>query len=235
MVFFDIVFRAILSSITLFILTKMMGRKQIGQLNIFDYIVGITIGNIAGEMTVNQELDYWIGIVAMASFAFIDLLISYVTTKSIKLRRFITGSPIVLIARGKIIQKGLLKARFDVNDLLQECRSKGYFDISEIEYALMESNGRLSFLPKSKYKPLTPDDMKLKVSKEGLCANLIIDGNIMDKNLRNIKKDRKWLLSRLNNENVENYNKILLLTCDTKEKFSIYYKDVELVNSQILE
>ena len=233
--FIDIVFRTILSVLTLFVLTKLMGRKQIGQLNIFDYIVGITIGNIAGEMTLNQELDYWICIVAMTVFAVIDILISFFTTKSINIRRFVVGSPIILIERGRIIEKGLLKARFDINELLQQCRSSGYFNINEIEYALMESNGKISFLPKSKYKPITPSDMKLKVDSEGLCANLIIDGNIMDNNLKNINKNRSWLLTRLEKERIQDYKKILLLTCDVKEKFCIYYKNVELDNSMVLE
>ena len=235
MEFFDIIFRTLVSALTLFILTKLMGRKQIGQLNIFDYIVGITIGNIAGEMTVNQELDYWICIVAMIVFALIDIFISFITMKSIKLRRFVIGSPIVLIERGRIIEKGLFKARFDINELLQECRSNGYFNINEIEYALMESNGRVSFLPKAKYKPLSPSDMKLKVDKVGLCANLVIDGNIMENNLKNINKDREWLLNRLKKEKIEDYSQILLLACDVKEKFFIYYKNKELKNSMTLE
>ena len=99
----------------------------------------------------------------------------------------------------------------------------------------MESNGRISFLPKAKYAPLTPNDMKIKVSKDGLCANLIIDGNIMEEHLKNINKDKKWLIKRLENEGVNNYKDILLLTCDVKEKFSIYYKYVELDKSKILE
>ena len=195
--FLNIVLRTILSAFVLFILCKIMGRKQIGQLNIFDYIVGITIGSIAAVMATDQTIDFWICVVAMAVLSLIEVLISFITTKSIKLRRIITGVPIILIEKGKIIENGLNKARFDINDLLQECRINGYFDISEIEYAMMESNGRISFLPKAKYAPLTPNDMKIKVSKDGLCANLIIDGNIMEEHLKNINKDKKWLIKRL--------------------------------------
>lgn len=233
--FFDIVLRSLLSSFSLFILAKLMGRKQISQLNTFDYIIGITIGSIAAEMTVNKDVEYWVCIVAMTSFALIGVLISYVTTKSITLRRVITGVPIILIERGKIIEEGLNKARFDINDLLQECRANGYFDISEIEYAMMEANGRISFLLKSKYNPVTPNDMKLKVSNKGLCANLVIDGNIMHEHLKNINKDEDWLLTRLKKEGYENCYNILLLICDTKEKFTIYEKNINLYNSKVLE
>lgn len=233
--FFDIVLRSLLSSFSLFILAKLMGRKQISQLNTFDYIIGITIGSIAAEMTVNKDVEYWVCIVAMTSFALIGVLISYVTTKSITLRRVITGVPIILIERGKIIEEGLNKARFDINDLLQECRANGYFDISEIEYAMMEANGRISFLLKSKYNPVTPNDMKLKVSNKGLCANLVIDGNIIHEHLKNINKDEDWLLTRLKKEGYENCSNILLLICDTKEKFTIYEKNINLYNSKVLE
>lgn len=233
--FFDIVLRSLLSSFSLFILAKLTGRKQISQLNTFDYIIGITIGSIAAEMTVNKDVEYWVCIVAMTSFALIGVLISYVTTKSITLRRVITGVPIILIERGKIIEEGLNKARFDINDLLQECRANGYFDISEIEYAMMEANGRISFLLKSKYNPVTPNDMKLKVSNKGLCANLVIDGNIMHEHLKNINKDEDWLLTRLKKEGYENCYNILLLICDTKEKFTIYEKNINLYNSKVLE
>jgi len=231
----DIIIRTILSTFTLFLLSKLMGRKQIGQLNTFDYIIGITIGSLAAEMTINQKLDYWVCILAMLIFSLIDLLISYATTKSIFLRRVITGTPIVLIDNGKIIQKGLSKARFDINDLLEECRSNGYFDISQIQYAMMEANGHLSFLLKAKYQSLTPNDMKIKVSTDGLCANLIIDGEIMLNNLKNIGKDKKWLITRLKKGGYEDYSKILLLICDKREQFTIYEKNIQLEKGSILE
>lgn len=235
MTFYNIVFRTVVSAFSLFVLCKIMGRKQIGQLNIFDYVVGITIGSIAAVMSTDKEISYETCIIAMGVLALIEVLISLVTTKSIKLRRILTGTPIVLIEEGKIIEDGLNKARFDVNDLLQECRSNGYFDISKIQYALMEANGRLSFLLKSKYDSITPSDMKLKVSNQGLCANLIIDGNIMHGNLKKIGKDKTWLLARLKTEKIDDYRKILLLSCDINEKFSIYFKSVSLKKSHIIE
>jgi uncharacterized membrane protein YcaP (DUF421 family) len=140
------------------------------------------------------------------------------------LRRFLTGAPIVLMENGKILENGLKKAKYDINDLLQEARTNGYFDISQIEAALMESNGKVSFLPKSKYTPLTPSDMKIKVDYKGLVANLVIDGKIMYNNLKEINKDEKWLLTRIKN-NKSNLDEILLLTCDSKEQITIYKKE----------
>ncbi len=233
--FLEVVYRTFLSALTLFLLAKAMGRKQIGELNTFDYIIGITIGSIASEMTVNSDVSLINCIVAMAVLSLIGILISYATTKSMFLRRFFTGCPIILIENGKIIEKGLNKARFDINDLLQECRINGYFDISEIAYALMEANGRISFLLKSKYTPVTLSDMKIKASKKGLCVNLIIDGNIMMEHLKNINKDSAWLLTRLENMGYSDYSNILLASCDTKERITVYLKSVPLTNSKVLE
>ena len=231
----EVVYRTSLSALTLFLLAKAMGRKQIGELNTFDYIIGITIGSIASEMTVNSDVSLINCIVAMAVLSLIGILISYGTTKSMFLRRFFTGCPIILIENGKIIEKGLNKARFDINDLLQECRINGYFDISEIAYAVMEANGRISFLLKSKYTPVTLSDMKIKASKKGLCVNLIIDGNIMMEHLKNINKDSAWLLTRLENMGYSDYSNILLASCDTKEQITVYLKSVPLTNSKVLE
>lgn len=233
--FLEVVYRTFLSALTLFLLAKAMGRKQIGELNTFDYIIGITIGSIASEMTVNSDVSLINCIVAMAVLSLIGILISYGTTKSMFLRRFFTGCPIILIENGKIIEKGLNKARFDINDLLQECRINGYFDISEIAYAVMEANGRISFLLKSKYTPVTLSDMKIKASKKGLCVNLIIDGNIMMEHLKNINKDSAWLLTRLENMGYSDYSNILLASCDTKEQITVYLKSIPLTNSKVLE
>ena len=233
--FLEVVYRTFLSALTLFLLAKAMGRKQIGELNTFDYIIGITIGSIASEMTVNSDVSLINCIVAMAVLSLIGILISYGTTKSMFLRRFFTGCPIILIENGKIIEKGLNKARFDINDLLQECRINGYFDMSEIAYAVMEANGRISFLLKSKYTPVTLSDMKIKASRKGLCVNLILDGNIMMEHLKNINKDSAWLLTRLENMGYSDYSNILLASCDTKEQITVYLKSVPLTNSKVLE
>ena len=233
--FLEVVYRTFLSALTLFLLAKAMGRKQIGELNTFDYIIGITIGSIASEMTVNSDVSLINCIVAMAVLSLIGILISYGTTKSMFLRRFFTGCPIILIENGKIIEIGLNTARFDINDLLHACRINGYFDISEIAYAVMEANGRISFLLKSKYTPVTLSDMKIKASKKGLCVNLIIDGNIMMEHLKNINKDSAWLLTRLENMGYSDYSNILLASCDTKEQITVYLKSVPLTNSKVLE
>ncbi|MBQ6817361.1 MAG: DUF421 domain-containing protein, partial [Bacilli bacterium] len=151
----DTVVRALLSLITLFLITKLLGKKQVSQLSVFDYVIGISIGNFAAEMTINVESQYMNGIVAVVVFGVVAYLISIWTMKSINIRRFFMGVPTPLIQNGKLMEKNLKRVKFDINDLLEECRSNGYFDISEIEYAIMEANGTLSILPKGDYKPVT--------------------------------------------------------------------------------
>ena len=170
----------------------------------------------------------------MTIYGLFSLLASVVTTKSILARRFITGFPIVIISEGKISREQLHKCKIDINDLLQDARESGYFDISEINYAIMEPSGKISFLPKAKYHSVTPSDMKLKISENGLNANLVIDGNIMYNNLKSIGHDEKWLLSRLKKEGYEDISNLLLVVCDNKEKLTIYKCD-EKVENGILE
>lgn len=225
--FFMLVIKSVASLFALFIFTNALGKKQINQLNMFDYVIGISIGNVVAEMTVNKEVIFWDGIIVMGIYSLISIIISFITIKSIVLRRIISGTPTILIENGKIIEKGLVKSKLDINDLLEEARIDGYFDISEIEYAIMEANGKVSFLPKSKYKPVTSNDLKINSNYKGLCTNVVIDGKIMKNNLKRINKDEKWLLRRLNNLNYNNINNLLLVTCDTNEKLSIFEKKIK--------
>ena len=193
----------------------------------FDYVIGISIGNVVAEMTVNKEVVFLDGIIVMGMYSLISIVISFLTTKSIVLRRIISGTPTTIIENGKIIEKALIKSKLDINELLEEARIDGYFDISEIEYAIMESNGKISFLPKSKYKPVTATDLKLKTNYKGLCTNVVIDGHIMNNNLKSINKNKNWLLRRLTNLNYKDIDKLLLVTCDSNEKLTIFEKKIE--------
>lgn len=222
----EVIIRSLFSLVTLFLVTKMLGKKQVSQLSLFDYVIGISIGNFAAEISINTDTPYINGVVAVIVFGIVALLISIGTMKSILLRRFFMGTPTLLIQNGKIIYKNLKRVKFDINDMLEECRNNNYFDISEIEYAIMEANGKLSILPKSENKPLTPKDMNLKVEKSGLCANVVIDGHYMLNNLENMHKTKEWLDKELKIKGYKNLDKILLATLDINEKLVVYEKNV---------
>lgn len=228
------IIKGCIAVIYLFLVIKTLGKKQISELNIFDYIIGLSLGNIAAEMTVNDEITIIEGLISMTIYGVFSLFVSYITSKSIIARRFITGFPVVLIENGKISKEQLTKCKIDINDLLQDARESGYFNITEINYAIMEPSGKISFLPKARYQPTTPNDMKLKVDENKLTANLVIDGNIMIENIKAIGHDRKWLEKRLNNLGYNDFSKILLVTCDEKEQLTVYKND-EKVSKSVLE
>lgn len=233
--FLNICIRTILVLIILFFITKMMGKKQISELNFFDYVVGITIGSIAADISLDIEKDMLAGIAALFIYGFISYIISFISIKSILARRFFIGVPTVLVEKGKIIESGLKKSKIDVNDLLMEARENGYFNLDEIDYALMEVNGNISFLPKEKEKPVTKRDMKIKCSNEGLTVNAIIDSKYMANNMRAINKDKEWLDHELKVNGYDNYDNILLATIDNNYKVTIYEKNVKPDKNTVLE
>lgn len=233
--FLNICFRTILVLIILFFITKMMGKKQISELNFFDYVVGITIGSIAADISLDIEKNMIAGIAALFIYGFISYIISFVSIKSILARRFFIGVPTVLVEKGKIIESGLKKSKIDVNDLLMEARENGYFNLDEIDYALMEVNGNISFLPKEKEKPVTKRDMKIKCSNEGLTVNAIIDSKYMVNNMKAINKDTEWLDHELKVNGYDNYDNILLATIDNNYKVTIYEKNVKPDKNTVLE
>lgn len=232
---FIVILRSIISLTVLFAVTKLLGKKQVSQLSLFDYVIGISIGNFAAEITINMDTQFVNGIVAIIVFGLIAYLVSITTMKSIKLRRFFMGVPTPLIQNGKILEKNLKQVKFDINDLLEECRSNGYFDISEIEYALMESKGTLSILPKGEYKPINIKDMNIKPQKQGLVANIIIDSKVMKKNLENMEKDEEWLDQQLREKGYKDKEKILLATLDINEKLIVYEKNNQEKTYSVLE
>jgi uncharacterized membrane protein YcaP (DUF421 family) len=133
----------------------------------------------------------------MVIYACVSLFISFITTKSIILRRFLVGKPFTLLKHGQIYEDNFRKTKLDINEFLSSMRNEGYFDISKIELAVLESNGKISFMPKAEYRPLTPNDKKIKPDPEGMVLNLIVDGNIIYKNLDYSGRDMTWLNKEL--------------------------------------
>lgn len=226
--------RALFSLLILFFITRVIGKKQVSELSLFDYVISISIGNFAAEISMNIDVQLMNGIVAVLIFGLIATFVSIITMKSIKLRRFLIGTPTIIVQDGKFIYKNLKRVKIDINDFLESARIAGYFDISNIKYALMEANGQISFLPKEEYAPLTPRDMNLKPSMQGLCANVIIDGKLMLKNIEEIGKDEAWLIKQLKIKGYKDYDRILLATVDINEKLCIFdKKDNETIKNML--
>jgi uncharacterized membrane protein YcaP (DUF421 family) len=146
------------------------------------------------------------------------------------------GSHVIedLIQDGKIIRKNLRKSLLDINDLMQECRSSGYFNVDDIAYAVMEACGKLSFLPKTPKRQVTLEDLNITDTKAGLCANIIIDGQIINKNLKNIKKDEKWLMKEIKKQGYDSPDNIFLAIVDNTYKMTVYEKIEAIENKNVL-
>jgi len=231
----NIAIRTFIITIVIFFLTKLLGKKQISQLSLFDYIVGITIGSTVADIALDIEKNFIGGVISLLIFVIIAFFISTITMKSMKARRFLTGVPTVLVENGKIIESGLKKSKIDVNELLAEARISGYFNLDEIDYALMEINGIISFLPKEKDMSVTKKDMHIKCGKSGLTCNAIIDGCYMENNMIAIKKDKEWLDHELKIKGYDNYANILLATIDVNYKVTVYEKGINPSKNTILE
>lgn len=212
------------SIIVLFILTKLMGNREISQLSMFDYVVGITIGSIAAEMATSLENSFLEPLVAMVVYAIITLLISFVNTNSLNARKIITGKSSIIFDNGKFNLKNLKKSKFDINEFLMQCRINGYFNLNDIQTAILEPNGKLSFLPISLKRPSTPEDLNLSPKQEMVTINLIIDEKILDLNLKQLGVDNAWLMKKLNEQGFSSTKNILLATYDFDNNLSVYCK-----------
>ena len=207
--------------LALFLFTKLTGKKQMSQLSVFDYINGITIGSIAAEMA--TEIDGFLKpLIAMAVFAGATALIAFTSCKSLKIRKYVTGASIVLYDDGVLYKESLLKAKIDINEFLVQCRLSGYFNLADLQTAILEINGKISFLPKSINRPVTTKDLNISPKQDFLVANLILDGEIMEDILKGIGKDKRWLDSKLKEQNIKNISEIFLATCDKNENVSLY-------------
>lgn len=230
----DVTFRAIISLLTLFLITKMLGKKQVSEMSLFDYVIGISIGNFAAEMTINLESAEINGIFAVIVFGLVAILVSFISMHSIHLRRFFVGVPTIVIQDGKILKKNMKKLHLNTNELLEDCRIKGYFDIKKISYAIMEVNGDLSILPKAGSATVTPDDMNIDVSKEYVPATVIMDGRVLEHNLTLINRDKEWLFKRLNEQGFNDLKRIILCTVNNTD-IDVYLDNENVKTLDILQ
>ncbi len=190
----------------------------------FDYINGITVGSIAAELATSLESDWLKPLTAMIVYGLVTVLISFATQKSIKLRRLFTGKELILYDNGEIFIKNLKSASIDINDFLTQCRLNGFFDLRDIQTAIFETNGKISFIPKNTSRPVNPADINILPKQEKYLTDLIIDGKILKENLSKCGRDEKWLKNRLKESNISNINEVLLACFDGKDKISFYKK-----------
>jgi uncharacterized membrane protein YcaP (DUF421 family) len=224
----EIIYTAVLalgSVVTLFILTKLMGYRQMSQMSMFDYVNGITIGSIAAEMATSLDENFMQPLTAMIVYAAAAIFLSLISSKSLAARRVIEGTPLILLNHGELYRENFKKAKIDVSEFLVQCRVSGYFDISKLETAILEGNGKISFLPKVSDRPMTPNDMNLSPQQDYMVANVILDGKLMEENLKHTGKDEKWLLNQIKGQGASGIEDVLLATCDLSDQVTVYLKE----------
>ena len=212
---------ALSSFATLFIAAKLIGHKQIAQLDFFDYITGITIGSIAAEMATELE-EPWKPFTAILIYAGVTLLLSIVTSRFPRTRRYLYGSSAILMDQGKLYRRNLKKAKLDLEEFLVMCRQQGYFDLTSIQTAIFEFNGKLTILPVSTQRPATPSDLELSPEQELLFTELIMDGRILEGNLRRMGLDSAWLDKQLKQRGIHSAREVFRAVCDRNGKLVIY-------------
>lgn len=215
------VLTALLSIAAMFLLTKLMGTKQVSQMTMFDYITGITVGSIAAELATELEEPVK-PLTAMVVYGLVAVLISIATCKSLKLRSWITGKPLVLLENGVIYRRNLKKAKLDLSEFLTYCRIGGWFDLSQLQMAVLEHNGSVSFLPKEKDRPATPTDLDLSPKQSNLQTPFVMDGQLLRDNIHQAGKEESWVQQSLLRQGYQNEREVFLAVWDGNDKLTVF-------------
>ena len=211
---------ALLSVGALFLIAKIMGHKQMSQLDFFDYITGITIGSIAAELATELE-EPLKPLLAMGVYGVVAIVLSKITSLFPKTRKYINGTPTILMNNGKIYRGNLKKAKLDLSEFMALCRQQGYFNLSDIQTAVFEFNGKMSILPVSRKRPANPEDLKLSPKAELIQTEVIMDGRILDENLKRMGLDKKWLQKQLDHQG-HKVSEVFLALCDENNQLTVF-------------
>ena len=204
--------RSIIGFFSLLIFARVLGKEQISQLTFFDYVLGITIGSIAASLTTDLSSRAWPHWVGLMTWAALGYLMEFITMKWRYAAKLIEGEPTIVIMNGKIMENVLKKMKYRASDILVLLRTQGVFDINEVDFAIIEPNGQLSILKKPEYQPATPKDMNIQVSASGISTELVYDGILIEENLRQLNKDRAWLMNQLKMQGINDISEAFLVT-----------------------
>lgn len=222
MVYLKIALSSLISAAVLFFLTKLIGYRQISEMSAFDYVNSITIGSIAAEMSFATGKEFFFTLDAMLVFGLITFFLSILTDKSIIIRRLVEGTPIILFENGKLYSSSLKKAHIDINEFLVGCRNSGYFDLSKLYCVILETNGKMSFIPKEEFRPSVPLDFYISPTQEKLPYTVIDDGKIIKDNLKKLGFDEKYLFKKAAENNIDNIKNVFFASLDCDGNFIFF-------------
>jgi len=208
--YIEIVIQTIFAFSAIFIFARLIGKKQISELTFHDYINGITFGSIAATMSTDLSQHTWQYFVALFLFGLLTFILQYISIKTRLGEKIIEGEPVVIIHEGKILEENLKKTRFNFDDLTQALRKKSIFNIKDVHYAILETDGSVSILPNADKKELTPKDLNLQGQEETIKSELIIEGKLIKSNLEQHGLTEEWLRNKLKEYNIDNIEDVVL-------------------------
>jgi uncharacterized membrane protein YcaP (DUF421 family) len=212
--YIEIFIRTLVVFVLLVILARIIGRKLLAQLSVFEFVTTITIGSATGTYVVEKSKGN-VMLLSPIILTTCAVFLGYMTVKSLKFRKLIVGEPVVIIQNGEILEKNMLKARYSLDDLERHLRGKGAFKLNEVEFAVLESDGTLSVQRKSIYDPVTPNDLNLDTPYKGLATEIIKDGEVLEQNLRQNNLDFNWLYNQLRENSVSSVSDVMLAHLNT--------------------
>ena len=204
--------RSIIGYFSLLIFAKILGKQQISQLTFFDYVLGITIGSIAASLTTDLSSRAWPHFVGLFTWALLGYVMQYITIKWRYAAKYLDGEPTIIIMNGKIMENALRKMKYTISDIMALLRNKDVFDLSQVDFAIIEPNGQLSVLKKPEYEPLTAQDMNITKSATGISTELIYDGVLIAQNLQQLNKTKKWIMHELKLQGIKHISEVFIAT-----------------------
>jgi uncharacterized membrane protein YcaP (DUF421 family) len=222
---------------TTLVLSRILGRKLVSQMTFFDYIVGIMIGSAAVNATTFEDNPPLFAFVMLIAICLLTWIIDTLHMKSIRLRKLIDSEPVLIIEKGLIVDKNMKKIRLTLDELNMMLRENSFFNIADVESAVLEANGQLSVQPKAEKEPLTPSDISLSPAYKGLNRDIIMDGKILDNNLNYIGKNEHWLKKQLIGYGVHEIKDVFYAGMDTSGNFYVskYQKKEEVAGMHGIE
>lgn len=217
-----VILASLFSAVVLFLIAKIIGHKQVAQLEFFDYITGITIGSIAAELATTLDSPWWKPTVSMIVFGAVTVALSIAARRFPRSRKYINGTPTIVMNDGKLYRKNMKKAKLELSEFLLLCRQHGYFNLNDIQTAVFEYNGMLSILPVSTKRPVNPDDMKLNPKSEHIGTEIIMDGRIISGNLTRKGLNEEWLKKELQKQGYKSAKEIFLGICYDGNELTLF-------------
>ncbi len=224
------IFRAIFAFIVLLVLVRITGKQPYSHLTFFDYVAGITIGGMGALMAAGLNINIWGIFSALLTFVVLLIINGYLALESRPLRKLLRGEPAVVVHNGKILEGNMAQMRYSVDDLMAQLREKGFFNIADVEYAVLETDGQLSVLSKSQNRPVTPKDLNMSTNYEGISTELVVDGKVVEQNLAQNKLSLQWLEDQLKLQGIYNIGEVSYASLSTDGKLYIDKKQDTLDN-----